>query len=132
MEANNAGKKAEAEALYEEWKAAGATEEAFIEMAKEHSADSNAADGGIYTGVTQGQMVSAFNDWCFDESRQPGDHGVVEPEYGYHIMYFVENEGLSYRSDIENTLLSQEYNTYLTGLKKAVNTTYNDKAIALM
>ncbi len=132
VEANNAGKKAEAEALYEEWKAAGATEEAFIEMAKEHSADSNAADGGIYTGVTQGQMVSAFNDWCFDESRQPGDHGIVETEYGYHIMYFVENEGLSYRSDIENTLLSQEYNTYLTGLKKAVNTTYNDKAISLM
>ena len=33
-------------------------------------------------------MVANFNDWCFDASRQPGDHGIVETEYGYHIMYF--------------------------------------------
>ena len=131
-EAANAGKKAEAEALYEEWKAAGATEEAFIEMAKEHSADSNAAQGGLYTGVFQGQMVTEFNDWCFDESRQPGDHGIVETAYGYHIMYFVENEGLSYRGDIKDTLLAAEYNEYLTGLKEASTTTYNNKAIGLM
>lgn len=132
VEAANAGKKAEAEALYEEWKAAGATEEAFIEMAKEHSVDGNAADGGIYTGVYQGQMVAEFNDWCFDASRQPGDHGIVETSYGYHIMYFVENEGLSYRGDIKDTLLAAKYNEYLTGLKETVTTTYNDKAIGLM
>ena len=47
VETNNAGKKAEADDLYEEWKSAGATEEAFIEMAKEHSADGNASEGGI-------------------------------------------------------------------------------------
>ena len=131
-EAANAGKKAQAEALYEEWKAAGATEEAFIEMAKEHSDDSNAAQGGLYTGVFQGQMVAEFNDWCFDESRQPGDHGIVETSYGYHIMYFVENEGLSYRGDIKDALLAAEYNEYLTGLKENVTTTYNNKAIGLM
>ena len=33
-------------------------------------------------------MVQTFNDWCFDESRQPGDSGIVETDYGYHIMYF--------------------------------------------
>lgn len=132
VETANAGKKAEAEALYEEWKAAGATEEAFIELAKEHSADSNAAQGGIYTGVYQGQMVTEFNDWCFDESRQPGDHGIVETSYGYHLMYFVENEGLSYRGDIKDTLLAEQYNEYLTALKETITTTYNDKAIGLM
>lgn len=132
VEAANAGKKAEAEALYEEWKAAGATEEAFIEMAKEHSADSNAAQGGIYTGVSKGKMVAEFEDWCFDENRQPGDHGIVETQYGYHIMYFVENEGLSYRTDIENTLLSNQYNDYLNGLKETMTTTYNSKALKLM
>ena len=35
-----------------------------------------------------GQMVTEFNDWCFDESRQPGDTGIVKTSYGYHIMYF--------------------------------------------
>lgn len=132
VEAANAAKKGEAEALYEEWKTAGATEEAFIELAKEHSADGNAAQGGIYTGVYQGQMATEFNDWCFDESRQPGDHGIVETSYGYHLMYFVENEGLSYRGKIKSTLESDKYNEYLAGLKETVTTTYNDKAISLM
>ena len=37
-------------------------------------------------------MVVAFNDWCFDESRKPGDSGLVRTEFGYHIMYFVGAE----------------------------------------
>ena len=77
-------------------------------------------------------MVTEFNDWCFDESRQPGDHGIVETSYGYHLMYFVENEGLSYRGDIKDTLLAEQYNEYLIGLKETVTTTYNTKAIDLM
>ena len=94
IEARNAQVKAEAEALYTEWVNGGASEEAFIQMAKDHSEDGNASTGGLYSGVYMGQMVEAFQDWCFDESRQPGDHGIVETEFGYHIMYFVENEGL--------------------------------------
>ena len=34
-------------------------------------------------------MVPTFNDWCFDESRQEGDTGIVKTDYGYHVMYFV-------------------------------------------
>ena len=34
-------------------------------------------------------MVTAFNDWCFDGARQPGDTGIVKTDYGYHIMYYV-------------------------------------------
>jgi hypothetical protein len=34
-------------------------------------------------------MVPAFNDWCFDEAREPGHSGIVKTEYGYHVMYFV-------------------------------------------
>ncbi len=132
VEAANQGKKAEAEALYEEWKAAGATEEGFIQLAKDHSADSNANQGGLYEGVYVSQMTKNFEDWCFDETRQPGDHGIVETEYGYHIMYFVENEGLAYRSDIKKALESEQYNEYLTELKDGVETVYNDKAISLM
>lgn len=132
IDARNAEVKAEAEALYNEWVAGGASEEAFIEMAKEHSEDGNAADGGLYTGVYVGQMVEAFQEWCFDESRQPGDHGIVETEYGYHIMYFVEREGLKYRADIQSTLESEKYNEYLTELGETYTTTYNTKAISMM
>ena len=37
-------------------------------------------------------MVPAFDAWCFDASRKPGDSGLVKTEYGYHIMYFVGSE----------------------------------------
>ena len=37
-------------------------------------------------------MVTEFNDWCFDESRQYGDTGLVRTTYGYHVMFFVAGE----------------------------------------
>ena len=49
-----------------------------------YSADTGSnTNGGLYTEVYQGQMVTEFNDWCFDESRQPGDTGIVYNEGGY-------------------------------------------------
>ena len=132
IEARNAQVKADVDALYQEWVNGGATEEAFIQMAKDNSEDSNASSGGLYTGVYMGQMVESFQNWCFDEARQPGDHGIVETEYGYHIMYFVENEGLKYLSDIKDTLQSQKYNEYLTGLTEVYETDINTKAVERM
>ena len=81
-----------AQGLLDEWLAGAADEEGFAKMAIEHSADGNATSGGIYTDVQPGQMVVTFNDWCFDESREPGDSGLVRTEFGYHIMYFIGAE----------------------------------------
>jgi hypothetical protein len=82
-----------AEALLRTWKAGEATESSFAAMANAKSEDpgSNAA-GGLYTDVYDGQMVEPFNDWCFDESRQSGDTGVVRTSFGYHVMYYVGGE----------------------------------------
>lgn len=81
-----------AEEILNEWLAGEKTEESFGELANTHSEDtgSNTA-GGLYTGVTEGYMVEAFNDWCFDESRMPGDYGMVQTPYGWHVMYFVSS-----------------------------------------
>ena len=65
------------------------TEDAFAALAVANSTDSNASSGGLYTDIYRGQMVSEFEDWCFDPSRQPGDTGIVQTSYGYHVMYFV-------------------------------------------
>lgn len=65
------------------------TEEEFAALANEHSADPGSnQNGGLYEGVTEGKMVAAFNDWCFDPERQVGDTGIVKTNYGYHVMYF--------------------------------------------
>ena len=42
-------------------------------------------------------MVRNFNDWCFDKSRKPGDTGIVESDYGVHVMYFVGDSETTYR-----------------------------------
>jgi hypothetical protein len=82
-----------AQALLNGWLAGEATEEAFAQMANDNSTDPGSnTNGGLYTGVTQGQMVPEFNDWCFDEARQVGDTGIVKTTYGYHIMYFVGSQ----------------------------------------
>ncbi len=70
------------------------TEERFGELANKYSHDKGGevTDGGIYTFVEEGQMVAEFNDWCFDETRKPGDTDLVKTKFGYHVMYFVGSE----------------------------------------
>ena len=65
------------------------SEEAFAELAKLHSADSNAQQGGIYEDVEPGRMVSEFEDWALDPARKTGDTDIVQTTYGFHIMYFI-------------------------------------------
>ena len=55
-------------------------------------------------------MVTAFNDWCFDTARQPGDTGVVKTEYGYHVMYFVGSTPL-WKQYVESDFVTDKANT---------------------
>jgi parvulin-like peptidyl-prolyl isomerase len=80
---------AQAQALLDTWLAEDGTEEGFAAMAEEYSTDGGSnTNGGLYEDVYPGQMVTNFNDWCFDADRAVGDTGIVETSYGYHIMYF--------------------------------------------
>ena len=82
-----------AQDLLDQWKAGEATEDAFAELAEEHTQDPGSKDnGGLYEKVTEGYMVTEFNDWIFDETRLAGDTDLVKTVHGYHIMYFVERE----------------------------------------
>lgn len=102
--------RAEAEELYQNWLAGAADEESFAAMADEHSSDS--PEGGLYEQVYKGQMVPEFEDWCFAEDRQPGDSGIVETQYGCHVMYFV-GENDCYRNVLaETNLRSASFTAY--------------------
>lgn len=85
--------RAEAQAILDEWLAGDKTEDSFAALATEKSEDPGSQSvGGLYQQVYEGQMVQPFNDWCFDESRQTGDYGLVKTDYGYHVMYFVSSQ----------------------------------------
>lgn len=117
-EAWAAAKKA-ADELYAQWQQ-DPTEEAFSTLANEHSTDPGSnTNGGLYEDVAPGQMVAAFNDWCFDESRQIGDSGIVETNYGYHIMYFAGTSETRAWFDTASADLLNERLTALTDEKTA-------------
>lgn len=44
----------------------------------------SSATGGVYEWFPDGKMVGPFNDYCFQ--TKPGVIGVVETEFGYHII----------------------------------------------
>ena len=80
-----------AQQILDQWQAEGGTEELFAQMAMEYTEDPGSmSTGGLYTDIYEGQMVAPFEEWCFDESRQYGDTGLVQTTYGYHVMFFVE------------------------------------------
>ena len=94
-----------AQALLDEWLAGDATEESFGELAMLNTDDPGSEEnGGLYTYVTEGEMVPEFNDWCFDADRKTGDYGLVKTDYGYHVMYFVDSHSVWF-TNAESDLL---------------------------
>ena len=113
-----AAAKEKAESWLQTWEDGDATEESFAALA---------TNGGLYENVYPGQMVSAFNNWCFDENRKAGDTGIVETSYGYHVMYFVGQSDETYREYlVKNDLTSEDYTNWYNALVDALDMTVGD------
>ena len=123
-----AAAKEKAESWLQTWEDGDATEESFAALATENTTDPGSKDnGGLYENVYPGQMVSAFNNWCFDENRNAGDTGIVETSYGYHVMYFVGQSDETYREYlVKNDLTSEDYTNWYNALVDALNMTVGD------
>ena len=115
--------RAKAEDALAQWQANGGTEDAFAALANELSDDTGSnTNGGLYTKITKGQMVSEFNDWCFDPARKSGDTGIVynEGSYtGYHVMYFVGEDVPAWQVSVENAMSSNDYSDWTSSLAEA-------------
>ncbi len=111
-----------AKALLDEWLAGDKTEESFAEMVKNNTADTASAEtGGLYEGIrTTDNYVASFEEWSFDDARKAGDYGIVETEYGYHIMYFVSDntDDLDWKDAIRTAKGAEALETYETELLK--------------
>ena len=106
-----------ASALLNTWKSGVATEASFAQLARENSTDTGSAYmGGLYKGVYPGQMVTSFNDWCFDPARKPGDTGIVYSSYGAHIMYFVGTGDPYWKVQARSYLANDKYSSYIESL----------------
>lgn len=71
------------------------TEAFFAELAELYTEDPGSKQtGGLYENVKTGDMVKEFDAWCFDDSRKTGDTGLVKTTYGYHVMFYSDDEPL--------------------------------------
>ncbi len=115
--------KEKAEALLKRVKAG----EDFAAVAKSDSACPSSAQGGDLGTFGRGQMVAPFENAAF--AMKPGEvSGVVETQFGYHIIKLVEKqEGAtekfeSAREKISDFLkrqkVQQELSAFITDLKK--------------
>lgn len=132
-----ASAKTKAEELLEQWLSGNADEDSFAELANQYSDDGTKDEttglgttGGLYTDVAQGDMVDAFDAWCFDEARQVGDYGIVQTEYGYHIMYFCGSEPL-WLTYAQNDLLTERANQFLEEATAKYEMTVDYSAIVI-
>ena len=95
------------------------SEYSFALLAEEYSDDTESTSngssglyGGLYEGTPLGQMVKSFEEWSTDDSRKYGDTGIVKSDYGYHIMYFVEDT-TSILYDCELAVESEKEQEYI-------------------
>ena len=111
--AEKAKYKEEAQKILDEFKK-NPTIENFAELTKKYTDDVDSTgkpnNDGLYENVADdGQYVEAFTKWAVDSSRKPGDTGIVETEYGYHVMYYVEANDDAWYASVKNAIFAKEY-----------------------
>jgi parvulin-like peptidyl-prolyl isomerase len=86
---------------------------AFGELAKAKSEDTGSkASGGLIENIFRhAGYVEPFTDWAL-EGHKPGDTGLIESEYGYHVMFYKEDGAMTYRDymidiDLKNEALTE-------------------------
>ena len=128
--------RAKAQKMLDDFLANEPTEAKFAELAKAHSEDPGSAeDGGLYPDLTKNYgFIKEFEDWYVDESRKPGDTGIVKNtgsmKVGYHIMYFSSSREI-WKDHAEIGVLEEWVNKMLDEAKLKYPVTIDYKKIVL-
>lgn len=106
------------------------TAEAFGTLAEKYTEDTgSAANGGQYLNVRKGQMVEAFEDWCFDEARTVGETGIVETDYGYHLMYFEGDGDVAWKAKTTEAKRAEDYEALYETYESKYKVNFSDKLL---
>ncbi|MBR2370591.1 MAG: peptidylprolyl isomerase [Clostridia bacterium] len=124
--------KEKAQEILDTFLAGEKTKEAFEKLGEEHTDDSNV----FYDSVHDGDMVDPFNNWLFclgddykDVERKPGDTGLVETEYGWHVMYFVGDAGEAWFEDAKTSYVNSLMEDWFEAAEKKYDVQLNEKSM---
>ena len=127
--------RAEAQKILDDFLAGDATESVFAQLAYQKSEDPGSYEnGGLYDLLTtETSFVEEFKSWYLDETREPGNTGLIKTSYGYHIMYFSEKFPIwEYRAEEELVKLNtEEVTKMLEDFQKETPLTINYKKIVI-
>lgn len=99
----------QAEELLSVWESSEMTEDYFAALADAYSEDTS-ADGGLYTGVTTGQLLTSWKQWLLDSLRQEGDVTILDSSYGSCLVYYIGVEDTtSWEQTASEALLQDRY-----------------------
>lgn len=122
---------AKAKEILSQYLAGDKTEDSFATLANENSQDPGSnTNGGLYTGVSQGDTVEAFDAWCFDDGRQVGDTDIVKTSYGYHVMLYCGSATV-WQDQVKSDILTEKTNNFVEEALAANPTTIDYSAIKL-
>ena len=114
-----------AEKVLADFKAAGGTEEAFIQLVKTVSDPDYQVNDGLVTKLTKHTIIAedpdepfaeAFKNWYLDPARKAGDVEIIKDDngsvQGYQIMYYCGGTAI-WRYEAQTLLLSEKTNAML-------------------
>lgn len=115
-----------AEKILAEFRKTDKSDASFASLAEKYSEDTaslstaeNGSSGGLYEDIPRGAFVKPFEDWVYDESRKEGDTGIVESEYGYHIMYFQgRSEEPAWKENIRTKIATERTEDFMNDLSE--------------
>lgn len=120
--------KTKADGYLKTWQEGEATEDSFIELVKEHSDDTSAEEGGLFEDIhPDSNYVPEFLSWAISADRKAGDAEVIKTEFGYHVMYYVGDDELSYRDYmISEEMRAADQEEWYNGVLETVTTAQGD------
>lgn len=122
-----------AESLLELYKMGDQTDAAFAELATANTDDTaSAATGGLYEDIApvQGVYVESFTNWATDPERKAGDTGIIESTYGYHVMYYVGDDEMTYRdSMIKEEIMTETVSNWYSDILATADITEKDTSL---
>ena len=105
-----------AELCLKDLRLAAFSEDAFLEKAKDYSADeATKSTGGLYENLKKDSLSYAdeVKNWVFSKGRKPGDSALIHSEkYGWFVLYF-ESDGLpAWQVDVLRDYKNNRFNSY--------------------